>query len=54
MLHRQQTNDVKWYVASVFSNDAPVDPDIQNLLDALLEPPGFGTKCMNMETDVDA
>uniref|UniRef100_A0A671KXD5 Zgc:172302 n=1 Tax=Sinocyclocheilus anshuiensis TaxID=1608454 RepID=A0A671KXD5_9TELE len=29
-----------------FSNDAPQDPVIQNLLDALLNPPGFGTKCM--------
>ncbi|XP_056591567.1 phospholipid-transporting ATPase ABCA1 isoform X2 [Triplophysa dalaica] len=33
------------------SNDAPHDPDIQNLLDALLEPPGFGTKCMNSSSD---
>ncbi|KAJ8278672.1 hypothetical protein COCON_G00057380 [Conger conger] len=31
-----------------FSNDAPGDPEIQNLLDALLDPPGFGTKCMEM------
>ncbi|KAJ8374724.1 hypothetical protein SKAU_G00053040 [Synaphobranchus kaupii] len=30
------------------SNDAPDDPDIQNLLDALLDPPGFGTKCMEI------
>uniref|UniRef100_A0A8C1QKJ6 Zgc:172302 n=1 Tax=Cyprinus carpio TaxID=7962 RepID=A0A8C1QKJ6_CYPCA len=29
-----------------FSNDAPQNPAIQNLLDALLNPPGFGTKCM--------
>uniref|UniRef100_A0A8C7NR11 P-type phospholipid transporter n=1 Tax=Oncorhynchus mykiss TaxID=8022 RepID=A0A8C7NR11_ONCMY len=29
-----------------FSNDAPGDPAIQNLLDALLDRPGFGTKCM--------
>ncbi|XP_063057110.1 phospholipid-transporting ATPase ABCA1 [Engraulis encrasicolus] len=29
-----------------YSNDAPRDPDIQNLLQALLDPPGFGTKCM--------
>uniref|UniRef100_A0A8C7J3L6 P-type phospholipid transporter n=1 Tax=Oncorhynchus kisutch TaxID=8019 RepID=A0A8C7J3L6_ONCKI len=27
-----------------FSNDAPGDPAIQNLLDALLDRPGFGTK----------
>ncbi|XP_035267888.1 phospholipid-transporting ATPase ABCA1 isoform X3 [Anguilla anguilla] len=30
------------------SNDAPGDPEIQNLLDALLDPPGFGTKCMEI------
>ncbi|XP_076880509.1 ATP-binding cassette, sub-family A (ABC1), member 7 [Brachyhypopomus gauderio] len=30
-----------------FSNDAPHDPDVQNLLWALLDPPGFGTKCMD-------
>uniref|UniRef100_A0A4W5PLG4 P-type phospholipid transporter n=1 Tax=Hucho hucho TaxID=62062 RepID=A0A4W5PLG4_9TELE len=29
-----------------FSNDAPGDPAIQNLMDALLDRPGFGTKCM--------
>ncbi|MFT7798628.1 ATP-binding cassette sub-family A member 1-like isoform X2 [Arapaima gigas] len=29
-----------------FSNDAPGDPKIQNLLNALLDKPGFGTKCM--------
>ncbi|XP_072517055.1 phospholipid-transporting ATPase ABCA1 isoform X1 [Salminus brasiliensis] len=29
-----------------FSNDAPRDPAMQNLLGALLDPPGFGTKCM--------
>ncbi|TRY97479.1 hypothetical protein DNTS_008213 [Danionella cerebrum] len=29
-----------------FSNDAPQDPDMQNLLKALIGPPGFGTKCM--------
>ncbi|XP_065097861.1 phospholipid-transporting ATPase ABCA1 isoform X2 [Paramisgurnus dabryanus] len=34
-----------------FSNDAPQDPDIQKLLDALLDPPGFGTKCMNSSSD---
>lgn len=31
------------------SNDAPEDPEIQNLLDALLDPPGFGTKCMESD-----
>ncbi|KAJ8277432.1 hypothetical protein GJAV_G00075090 [Gymnothorax javanicus] len=31
------------------SNDAPGDPEIQNLLDALLDPPGFGTKCMDVK-----
>ncbi|KAI1891830.1 hypothetical protein AGOR_G00147780 [Albula goreensis] len=29
-----------------YSNDAPGDPDIQNVIDALLDQPGFGTKCM--------
>lgn len=29
------------------SNDAPESAEIQNLLDALLDPPGFGTKCMS-------
>uniref|UniRef100_A0A8B9GRH0 P-type phospholipid transporter n=1 Tax=Astyanax mexicanus TaxID=7994 RepID=A0A8B9GRH0_ASTMX len=29
-----------------FSNDAPQDPAMQNLLSALLDPPGFGTKCL--------
>ncbi|XP_041914079.1 phospholipid-transporting ATPase ABCA1 isoform X1 [Alosa sapidissima] len=36
-----------------YSNDAPTDPEIQNLLDALLDPPGFGTKCMDSEMDTD-
>lgn len=31
------------------SNDAPESPEIQNLLDALLDPPGFGTKCMGSD-----
>ncbi|TSM94632.1 ATP-binding cassette sub-family A member 1 [Bagarius yarrelli] len=35
-----------------FSNDDPENPEIQNLLDALLDPPGFGTKCM--ESDIDS
>ncbi|XP_058257271.1 phospholipid-transporting ATPase ABCA1 isoform X2 [Hemibagrus wyckioides] len=34
-----------------FSNDAPENLEIQNLLQALLDPPGFGTKCM--ETDME-
>uniref|UniRef100_A0A673MDI0 Zgc:172302 n=1 Tax=Sinocyclocheilus rhinocerous TaxID=307959 RepID=A0A673MDI0_9TELE len=36
-----------------FSNDAPQDPVIQNLLDALLNPPGFGTKCMEPNRDTE-
>uniref|UniRef100_A0A4W6D9K3 P-type phospholipid transporter n=1 Tax=Lates calcarifer TaxID=8187 RepID=A0A4W6D9K3_LATCA len=32
-----------------FSNDAPGNPAMENLLEALLDQPGFGTKCM--ETD---
>lgn len=31
------------------SNDAPENPEIQNLLDSLLDPPGFGTKCMESD-----
>uniref|UniRef100_A0A3P8Y0I9 P-type phospholipid transporter n=1 Tax=Esox lucius TaxID=8010 RepID=A0A3P8Y0I9_ESOLU len=34
-----------------FSNDAPEDQVIQNLLEALLQRPGFGTKCMENSTD---
>ncbi|XP_042560069.1 phospholipid-transporting ATPase ABCA1 isoform X2 [Clupea harengus] len=34
-----------------YSNDAPKDPAIQNLLEALLDPPGFGTKCMDLSTN---
>uniref|UniRef100_A0A8C8ICA5 P-type phospholipid transporter n=1 Tax=Oncorhynchus tshawytscha TaxID=74940 RepID=A0A8C8ICA5_ONCTS len=38
-----------------FSNDAPGDPAIQNLLDALLDRPGFGTKdpqCLQEEEGI--
>lgn len=31
------------------SNDATDSPEIQNLIDALLDPPGFGTKCMESD-----
>ncbi|XP_017334205.1 phospholipid-transporting ATPase ABCA1 isoform X2 [Ictalurus punctatus] len=34
-----------------FSNDAPENPEIQNLLDSLLDPPGFGTKCMESDRE---
>ncbi|KAI4904249.1 hypothetical protein NFI96_031778 [Prochilodus magdalenae] len=34
-----------------FSNDAPRDPVMQNLLNALLDPPGFGTRCMDSDLD---
>ncbi|KAK2868971.1 hypothetical protein Q7C36_000842 [Tachysurus vachellii] len=34
-----------------FSNDAPENSEIQNLLDALLDPPGFGTKCVESDTE---
>uniref|UniRef100_A0AAV2KUD4 Uncharacterized protein n=1 Tax=Knipowitschia caucasica TaxID=637954 RepID=A0AAV2KUD4_KNICA len=30
-----------------FSHDAPGDPSMENLLEALLDQPGFGTKCMD-------
>ncbi|XP_039512135.1 phospholipid-transporting ATPase ABCA1 isoform X2 [Pimephales promelas] len=36
-----------------FSNDAPQDPAMQKLQDALLDPPGFGTKCMDPRSDVE-
>ncbi|XP_001920862.6 phospholipid-transporting ATPase ABCA1 isoform X2 [Danio rerio] len=36
-----------------FSNDAPQDPAMQNLLKALLDPPGFGTKCMQPNGDTE-
>ncbi|KAG7282815.1 hypothetical protein CRUP_012204 [Coryphaenoides rupestris] len=32
-----------------FSNDAPGDPAMENLLEALLDQPGFGTKCLETE-----
>ncbi|XP_020558036.1 ATP-binding cassette sub-family A member 1 isoform X1 [Oryzias latipes] len=32
-----------------FSNDAPGNPAMENLLEALLDQPGFGTKCMEKE-----
>ncbi len=35
----------------VLSNDAPGNPAMENLLEALLEPPGFGTKCMEKEEE---
>ncbi|XP_037401356.1 phospholipid-transporting ATPase ABCA1 isoform X2 [Pygocentrus nattereri] len=34
-----------------YSNDAPQDTTIQNLLNALLDPPGFGTKCMDSDME---
>ncbi|KAI5101655.1 ATP-binding cassette sub-family A member 1 isoform X2 [Silurus meridionalis] len=34
-----------------FSNDVPENPEIQNLLHALLDPPGFGTKCMESQME---
>ncbi|XP_053285794.1 phospholipid-transporting ATPase ABCA1 [Pleuronectes platessa] len=34
-----------------FSNDAPGNPAIENLLEALLDQPGFGTKCMETEDE---
>ncbi|CAL9704337.1 unnamed protein product [Knipowitschia caucasica] len=30
-----------------FSHDAPGDPSMENLLEARLDQPGFGTKCMD-------
>ncbi|XP_071342125.1 phospholipid-transporting ATPase ABCA1 isoform X2 [Trachinotus anak] len=34
-----------------FSNDAPGNPAMENLLEALLDKPGFGTKCMETEEE---
>ncbi|XP_054645244.1 phospholipid-transporting ATPase ABCA1-like isoform X2 [Dunckerocampus dactyliophorus] len=34
-----------------FSNDAPGNETMNNLLDALLDQPGFGTKCMEKENN---
>ncbi|XP_033477816.2 ATP-binding cassette, sub-family A (ABC1), member 7 isoform X1 [Epinephelus lanceolatus] len=34
-----------------FSNDAPGNPAMENLLEALLDKPGFGTKCMDKEEE---
>ncbi|XP_037325366.2 phospholipid-transporting ATPase ABCA1 isoform X1 [Pungitius pungitius] len=34
-----------------FSNDAPGNPAMENLLEALLDQPGFGTKCMEKEEE---
>ncbi|XP_012735452.2 phospholipid-transporting ATPase ABCA1 isoform X1 [Fundulus heteroclitus] len=34
-----------------FSNDAPGNRAMENLLEALLDTPGFGTKCMEREED---
>uniref|UniRef100_A0A3Q2G051 P-type phospholipid transporter n=1 Tax=Cyprinodon variegatus TaxID=28743 RepID=A0A3Q2G051_CYPVA len=34
-----------------FSNDAPGNPAMENLLEALLDQPGFGTKCMDKEEE---
>lgn len=36
---------------NIYSNDAPGNPAIENLLDALLDQPGFGTKCMEKEKE---
>ncbi|XP_074524779.1 phospholipid-transporting ATPase ABCA1 isoform X2 [Halichoeres trimaculatus] len=34
-----------------FSNDAPENPVMENLLEALVDQPGFGTKCMEKEEE---
>uniref|UniRef100_A0A8C4IP07 ATP-binding cassette, sub-family A (ABC1), member 7 n=1 Tax=Dicentrarchus labrax TaxID=13489 RepID=A0A8C4IP07_DICLA len=34
-----------------FSNDAPGNPAMENLLEALLDQPGFGTKCIEKEDE---
>uniref|UniRef100_A0A3Q2D7H1 P-type phospholipid transporter n=1 Tax=Cyprinodon variegatus TaxID=28743 RepID=A0A3Q2D7H1_CYPVA len=37
-----------------FSNDAPGNPAMENLLEALLDQPGFGTKCMDKEEELNS
>lgn len=41
-----------WF--NMCSNDAPGNPAMDNLLEALLEPPGFGTKCMEKDEEVNS
>lgn len=38
-----------WF--TIYSNDAPGNPAMENLLEALLDLPGFGTKCMDKEEE---
>lgn len=38
-----------WF--NTYSNDDPGNPAMQNLLEALLDRPGFGTKCMDTEDE---
>lgn len=39
------------YCFNINSNDAPGNPAMENLLEALLDQPGFGTKCMEKEEE---
>lgn len=36
---------------NICSNDAPGNPTMENLLEALLDQPGFGTKCLEKNED---
>lgn len=40
-----------YLLPNVFSNDARGNPAMENLLEALLDQPGFGTKCMEKEEE---
>lgn len=52
-----QAWQLKWcplfphYCFNIHSNDAPGNPAMENLLEALLDQPGFGTKCMEKEEE---
>lgn len=39
------------YCFNIYSNDAPGNPAMENLLEALLDQPGFGTRCMEREEE---
>lgn len=36
---------------NIYSNDAPGNLAMENLLEALLDEPGFGTNCMDKEEE---
>lgn len=42
---------LNYLLLNVYSNDARGNPAMENLLEALLDQPGFGTKCMEKEEE---